>query len=88
MKKLHFPGLHPDAARLLVERRVAAVGIDAPSIDHGPSTTFAPHVAPFERNVPALENVANLERLPVRGSRRSAADEIRGGSGAPVNPHR
>ncbi|MGH2627719.1 MAG: cyclase family protein, partial [Anaerolineales bacterium] len=29
--ELHFPGLHPDAARVLVERRVDAVGIDTPS---------------------------------------------------------
>ncbi len=85
VKKLHFPGLHPDAARLLVERRVAAVGIDTPSIDHGPSTTFATHVALFERNVPALENVANLDRLPARGFTAIALPmKIRGGSGAPV----
>ena len=39
--KLHFPGLHPDAARWLVaERRIHAVGLDTPSIDHGPSTRF------------------------------------------------
>jgi kynurenine formamidase len=85
VKKLHFPGLHPDAARLLIERRIAAVGIDTPSIDHGPSTTFATHVALFERNVPALENVANLDRLPLRGFTAIALPmKIRGGSGAPV----
>lgn len=85
VKKLHFPGLHPDAARMLVERRVAAVGIDTPSIDHGPSTTFATHVALFERNVPALENVANLDQLPPRGFTAIALPmKIRGGTGAPV----
>ena len=38
---LHFPGIHPDAARWLVaERSIAAIGIDTPSIDNGQSTTF------------------------------------------------
>lgn len=33
---LHFPGLSPEAAAWLVEeRKIAAVGIDTPSIDHG-----------------------------------------------------
>ena len=36
--KLHFPGLHPDAARWLAEEReIDAVGIDTPSIDYGQS---------------------------------------------------
>lgn len=84
--KLHFPGLHPEAARFLAaDRRVGAVGIDTPSIDHGPSTTFETHVTLFERDVPALENVANLARLPVRGFTAIALPmKIRGGSGAPV----
>jgi kynurenine formamidase len=84
--KLHFPGLDPAAARWLVaERGIGAVGIDTPSIDHGPSTTFATHVALFEQDVPALENVANLDRLPPRGFTAVALPmKIRGGSGGPV----
>ncbi|HWP66322.1 MAG TPA: cyclase family protein [Candidatus Limnocylindria bacterium] len=84
--KLHFPGLAPDAARFLaVERRIGAVGIDTPSIDHGPSTTFATHVLLSEHEVPALENVANLEPLPARGFTAIALPmKIRGGSGGPV----
>jgi kynurenine formamidase len=84
--KLHFPGLGADAARVLAsERKVGAVGIDTPSIDHGPSTTFTTHVTLFERDVPALENVANLDRLPANGFRAIALPmKIRGGSGGPV----
>jgi len=84
--KLHFPGLGADAARVLAsERKVGAVGIDTPSIDHGPSTTFTTHVTLFERDVPALENVANLDRLPPNGFRAIALPmKIRGGSGGPV----
>ncbi len=84
--KLHFPGLHPEAARWLVsEREVKAVGIDTASIDYGQSTTFGTHVALFAHQVPALENVANLERLPARGATVIALPmKIRGGSGGPV----
>lgn len=83
---LHFPGLHPDAATwLATERDIGAIGLDTPSIDHGPSTTFASHVRLFEANIPALENVAHLERLPERGFTVIALPmKIRGGSGGPV----
>ena len=84
--KLHFPGLHPDAARWLVaERRIKAVGLDTPSIDYGQSKLFESHRALFERDVPAFENLANLERLPARGFHVVALPmKIRGGSGGPL----
>lgn len=84
--KLHFPGLHPEAARWLVrERRIHAVGLDTPSIDHGPSATFETHRALFEANVPAFENLANLDGLPARGFSVVALPmKIRGGSGGPL----
>src|SRR5687767_2958452 len=41
--KLHFPGLHPDAARWLVRRGIRAVGLDTASIDYGQSTLFQSH---------------------------------------------
>ena len=67
--ELEFPGLHPDAARWLVDNRsVSAVGLDTPSIDHGPSTEFMSHRILFEENVFALENVANLDELPATGA--------------------
>lgn len=83
---LHFPGLHPDAARwLTTARSIGAIGLDTPSIDHGPSTTFEAHVVLFEANVPALENVANLDQLPPTGFEILALPmKIRGGSGGPV----
>jgi len=83
---LRFPGLHPDAARWLVEERaVGAVGIDTPSIDTGSSTLFWSHRVLFEQNVPAFENLANLDRLPARGFTVVALPmKIRGGSGGPL----
>lgn len=84
--KLHFPGLHPDAARWLAEERaVSAVGIDTASIDFGPSTTFDAHQVLAAREIPAFENVARLEALPPTGALVVALPmKIRGGSGAPL----
>lgn len=84
--KLHFPGLHPDAARWLVsQRRVKAVGIDTASIDHGQSTLFESHRALFEKNIPVFENIASLEQLPPTGTYVIAMPmKIKGGSGAPL----
>jgi kynurenine formamidase len=84
--KLRFPGLHPDAARWLADsRRVKAVGLDTASIDRGQSTLFESHRALFERDIPALENLAALDRLPPTGAFIVALPmKIRGGSGAPL----
>ena len=84
--ELSFPGLDPAAAEWLVENRgVKAVGIDTASIDRGKSTRFEAHVALMTRNVPAFENVANLERLPATGAFVVALPvKIRGGSGGPL----
>jgi kynurenine formamidase len=84
--RLRFPGLHPEAARWLAEnRQIRAVGIDTASIDHGPSTQYESHRILFEREIPAFENLANLERLPTRGAVVVALPmKIGGGSGAPL----
>jgi kynurenine formamidase len=83
---LAFPGLDPAAARwLATERRIRAVGLDTASIDHGPSTTYASHVALFEHGIPAFENVAHLDALPPIGFEVMALPmKIVDGSGAPL----
>ncbi|MCG8589955.1 MAG: cyclase family protein [Proteobacteria bacterium] len=84
--RLHFPGLHPDAARWLVaERAIAAVGLDTASIDHGPSQDFATHQVLAAAGVPVFENLASLDGLPPREFRVVALPmKIAGGSGAPL----
>ena len=84
--ELHFPGLDPLAATWLVEHRaIKAIGIDTPSIDPGQSRLFQSHVRLFERNVPAFENVANLDQLPTEGFQVVALPmKIGGGSGGPL----
>ena len=83
--KLHFPGLHPDAAKWLVEKGVRAVGIDTASIDYGQSTLFESHRILYGSNLPAFENLTALDRLPSRGAFIVALPmKIGGGSGAPL----
>jgi kynurenine formamidase len=83
---LHFPGLHPDAARWIVGNRpVRAVGIDTASIDYGQSTLFESHRILYEVNLPAFENLTALDRLPPRGAFVVALPmKIAGGTGAPL----
>ena len=84
--KLHFPGISPGAARWLVENRtVHAVGLDTPSIDYGQSASIETHTVLFAANIPAFENVANLDQLPPSGFAVVALPmKIRGGSGGPL----
>jgi kynurenine formamidase len=82
---LHFPGISKEAAALLAERQIDAVGIDTPSLDHGPSKTFAAHRALAAANIYGLENVANVDGLPATGATLIALPmKIAGGTGAPA----
>jgi len=84
--KLHFPGLDPAAARWLTQNRsIKAIGLDTASIDYGQSTLFESHRILFEKNIPAFENVANLDQLPAKGFSVIALPmKIKGGSGGPL----
>ena len=84
--QLHFPAYGRAAAEFLIrEREVAAIGLDTPSLDHGPSTDFPVHRVASEANVYGLENVANLEQLPEAGAWVAALPmKIAGGSGGPL----
>ena len=86
IKDLHFPGLHPDTAKWLVEnRKFKAVGIDTASIDRGQSTTFGSHVALMTNDIPAFENVGDMSKLPAKGFQVIAMPmKIKGGSGGPL----
>jgi kynurenine formamidase len=83
---LHFPGLHPDAARwLTLSRRIKAVGLDTASIDYGQSKLFESHRTLFAKDIPAFENVANLDKLPSKGFSVIALPmKIKNGSGGPL----
>jgi kynurenine formamidase len=84
--KLRFPSFGVEAARLLInERRVAAIGIDAASIDYGASKDFMVHRIAGAANVPGFENLTNLDQLPPTGAIVIALPmKIEGGSGGPL----
>ncbi len=64
----HFPGFGPDSAELLLERKVAGIGIDTLSLDHGASTDFATHLLILGANKYQVENLNNLDAVPVTGA--------------------
>ncbi len=84
--KLAFPGFGEEAARLLViERKVAMLGIDTASMDYGKSQNFIVHRIAAEHDVAGLENLTNLDALPPTGFTLIALPmKIEGGSGGPV----
>ena len=86
VKKLKFPGIHPEAASFLTtKRKIKAIGLDSPSIDFGGSTLYETHQILFEKNIPGIENVTNLDKLPEKGFMVFALPmKIKGGSGAPL----
>ena len=86
VEKLHFPGLSKEAAKWLVEERnINAIGIDTPSIDYGQSKYFESHVILLSQNIPAFENLTNLDKLPSIGFKIIALPmKIKNGSGAPL----
>lgn len=83
---LHFPGFSVEAAQyLLVHAHPAAIGIDTPSLDYGPSKNFEVHHLTMSAGLYHLENVANLDRLPATGAVVIALPlRLRGGSGSPT----
>lgn len=85
-KTLHFPGFSKEATAFLVrERAIDGVGIDTPSIDHGPSRDFIAHQILNGADRYALENIANLDKLPPKGATLIALPmKIKGGTGGPV----
>lgn len=83
---LRFPGVSREAAEFLAkQRKIDGIGIDTASIDHGPSKDFIAHQILNGANIYALENVANLDRLPAKGATLIALPmKIKGGTGGPA----
>jgi kynurenine formamidase len=81
----HFPGLSVELGRYLVERRIAGIGIDTPSIDYGPSQKYETHNVTNRANIYHIENARNLTKLPPAGFTVVVAPiNLAGGSGGPT----
>lgn len=81
----HFPGIGQDAARYLVERKIAGIGIDTPSVDYGPSEKYETHNITNPANIYHVENARGLTKLPPTGFTVIVAPiNLAGGSGGPT----
>jgi len=84
--ELNFPGFSPESVKFLVEKRnITGIGLDTPSIDYGRSTEFKVHQILFAADKVAIENIANLDKLPASGAMLYAMPMlIKDGTGAPA----
>jgi kynurenine formamidase len=82
---LAFPGIAADAAKLLVDRQVAGIGIDTLSVDAGHAGTFPTHHITLPAGLWHLEGLIRVEHVPAQGAWLvAAALPIVEGSGAPA----
>lgn len=81
--RMRFPGFSPESAEFLIrERSASGLGIDTLSVDYGLSNDFQVHHIVHGSDGYHLENVANLQLVPVQGAWLIAAPiKIEGGSG-------
>ncbi|XP_055946072.1 isatin hydrolase-like [Argiope bruennichi] len=82
----HFPGFSAEAAIFLVQNRtIYGVGTDTISFDKGSSKTFPAHQILLRHGIFGLENVANVEQIPIYGAQLYVMPmKIGKASGAPT----
>jgi kynurenine formamidase len=83
---LSFPGFSSESVQyLLKERNIKGIALDTPSIDYGKSKDFPVHRLLCGAGKLAVENIANLDKLPPVGALLYAIPmQIKDGTGAPV----
>lgn len=80
-----WPGVGMDAAEYLIEKSVAALGVDTLSPDPPAALAASPlHPVVLEKQVLIIENLTNLEQLPEFFIFIALPLKIRGGSGSPI----
>jgi len=84
-KKMHFPGFHIEATKMLLETKAAGMAVDTLSLDFGMSADFATHYAWLPTGRWGLENMAGLDAVPAAGATVFVgAPKHRGGTGGPA----
>jgi kynurenine formamidase len=86
LPELSFPGFSTESVEFLVEERdITGIAIDTPSIDYGKSKDFKVHQVLCGADKLALENIANLDKLPPTGALLYVIPMlIKDGTGAPA----
>jgi len=84
--ELSFPGFSAESVEFLInERNITGIAIDTPSIDCGKSKDFKVHQILCGADKLALENIANLDKLPCSGAMLYIIPMlIKEGTGAPA----
>jgi kynurenine formamidase len=82
---MHFPGVHVEAAHMLMEDcDVAGLAVDTLSFDHGPTTDHPTHKAWLPSGRWAVEGLAKLDSVPRTGATLVVgAPTIVGSTGGP-----
>jgi len=82
----HFPAWHEDTVQWLVNNRdISGIGVDTPSLDHGPSFYFPTHQICGKETILGIENVAYIDKLPEAGTTVYASlMKVYDGSGGPL----
>lgn len=83
--KMHFPGFHIEATKMLLEESTAVgMAVDTLSLDHGISSDFKTHYAWLPTNRWGIENLANLDNVPEKGGTLVVGSpKHKGGTGGP-----
>jgi len=81
----NWPGVSMEAAEYLIDKAVAAIGVDTLSPDPPAALAKNPmHPVVLEKQVLIIENLCNLDQLPDFFLFLALPLKIRGGSGSPI----
>jgi kynurenine formamidase len=81
----NWPGVSLEAAEYLLEKQVAAIGVDTLSPDPPAALAAKPlHPVVLEKQMLIIENLCNLDALPDFFLFLALPLKIRGGSGSPI----
>jgi kynurenine formamidase len=82
-----WPGVSMEAAEYVLEKQVAAIGVDTLSPDPPAALSSRPiHPVVLEKQMLIIENLCNLDALPDFFLFIALPLKIRGGSGSPIRP--
>jgi len=79
------PGLSPDAATYLSNKKINAIAIDSPSIDSGIESKFPVHQILLKNDVLIIENICNLTQIDKKILKLIAIPlKLQGATGSPI----
>ncbi len=81
---MHCKGLSGEAASWLIDRKIKCVGVDLNSIDDMSDWARPAHMKFLDNNIPVLENLINMDRIPKRFVFIAFPLRIEGATGSPV----